>query len=186
MKHRGLLRIAAIIVATGLSLTGASVLHAAAFNVTNANDSGPGSLREAIGQANANAGSTITLAGGLGTITLASRLPVIAAAVTIDGGNNTVSGNNQFRVFFISPLQANAAINISNLTIANGLATGGTGGGSGGGGAGMGGGIFVDAGAVRLQNVVFNNCGAVGGAGGSGITQYNGYRGSGGGGGLHG
>src|ERR1019366_6206699 len=106
---------------------------AATYTVTNANDSGPGSLRQAITNSNTAGGTnTITFTVG-GTITLASELPVITSAVTINGGGNnpTVSGNNQFRVFFVDA--PSATINISNLTIANGHANGGNGGGGTGG-----------------------------------------------------
>ncbi|MEW6211782.1 MAG: hypothetical protein AB1631_25725, partial [Acidobacteriota bacterium] len=60
----------------------------AVFTVTNTNDSGQGSLRQAILDANANAGAdTITFnisGGGAQTITPASGLPVISGPVTID------------------------------------------------------------------------------------------------------
>ncbi len=64
-----------------------AVVHAATFNVTNTNDSGPGSLRQAILDANANAGhDTITFgAGASGTIVLASTLPQIADDLTVSG-----------------------------------------------------------------------------------------------------
>ncbi|MEM8499380.1 MAG: LamG-like jellyroll fold domain-containing protein [Pseudomonadota bacterium] len=58
------------------------------FTVTNTADSGAGSLRQAILDANANGGAdTINFsigAGGAQTITLASNLPVIADTVTLD------------------------------------------------------------------------------------------------------
>ena len=61
---------------------------ATTFVVTNTNDSGPGSLRQAILDANANAGSdliTFNIGSGLKTVTLASKLPEISDPVVIDG-----------------------------------------------------------------------------------------------------
>ncbi|HET7524482.1 MAG TPA: DUF4347 domain-containing protein, partial [Burkholderiaceae bacterium] len=61
----------------------------ASFTVTNTNDSGAGSLRQAIIDANALAGAdtiTFNIAGtGVQTINLASALPAITDTVTIDG-----------------------------------------------------------------------------------------------------
>ena len=55
------------------------------FSVTNTNDSGPGSLRQAILDANAAAGAdTITFASAM-TIAPTTQLPAITEAVTIDG-----------------------------------------------------------------------------------------------------
>ena len=87
-----------------LSLTA----EAATFLVTNTNDTGPGSLRQAITDANAASGNTVKFQIGSGpqTISLASMLPVISRPMIIDGatqpgyagtplieitGNNTVS-----------------------------------------------------------------------------------------------
>ena len=82
---------------TGSIDTGIAVTNAAQqawdgtlslFTVTNTNDSGAGSLRQAIINANANAGAdTISFAIGSGTqtISLASALPTITEQVTIDG-----------------------------------------------------------------------------------------------------
>ena len=61
---------------------------ATTFVVTNTDDSGPGSLRQALLDANANAGSdiiTFNIASDLKTITLASKLPDISDPVVIDG-----------------------------------------------------------------------------------------------------
>jgi hypothetical protein len=79
--------------------------QAATFSVTNTNDSGGGSLRQAILDANANAGSdTINFnipGGGLKTITPAGALPEITEGVTINGysqpgatANTLLVGNN--------------------------------------------------------------------------------------------
>jgi uncharacterized repeat protein (TIGR01451 family) len=61
----------------------------ATFEVTNTNDSGAGSLRQAITTANANPGLdliTFAIPGtGIHTIELASPLPVITGSLTIDG-----------------------------------------------------------------------------------------------------
>src|SRR5687767_1101620 len=59
------------------------------FSVTNTNDSGPGSLRQAILDANANAGSDIIRFDLPGTavhrIALSSGLPTVTDPVFIDG-----------------------------------------------------------------------------------------------------
>jgi len=75
------------------------------FSVTNTNDSGPGSLRQAILDANGNAGlDTIAFnipGTGVQTITVTSALPTITDSVTIDGytqpgaaPNTQVNGND--------------------------------------------------------------------------------------------
>lgn len=60
----------------------------APFSVTTTSDSGPGSLRQAILDANARAGADTIVFGigtGIQTITLSSALPTITDSVTIDG-----------------------------------------------------------------------------------------------------
>jgi hypothetical protein len=65
----------------------------ATYTVTNTNDSGAGSLRQAIIDANANAGADIIVfniaGGGTQTINVASVLPTITDQVTIDGTTQT-------------------------------------------------------------------------------------------------
>jgi fibronectin-binding autotransporter adhesin len=92
--------------------------------VTNANDSGLGSLRHAID--GVCAGGTITFSGDF-TIPLASEL-IIGKNMTIDGAGNfvTISGNNAVRVFSVN---TGVTAALSNLTIENGNAGGGNGGG---------------------------------------------------------
>ena len=85
----------------------ASPAWAATYTVTNNADSGAGSLRQAIIDANTTTGVADTINFSLGssaTITLTSaQLPPITdgAGLTIDGGsaNITISGDNQYRVF---------------------------------------------------------------------------------------
>src|ERR1700726_4764428 len=65
--------------------------NAATFIVSNANDSGVGSLRQAIVNSNAASGTnTIIFAQGVGTITLASALPIITNGATIVGNGATI------------------------------------------------------------------------------------------------
>ncbi len=155
-------------------------LVAGTFTVTNTNDAGAGSLRQAMIDANAAPGfDVIDMTGASGTITLASMLPIITESVTIVGpgtGLLIVSGNNQYRVMFVQ----SGFVELRDFTIANGRAQGGNGADDGGGGgAGMGGAIFVNNGDVLVRGVVFNNHVAKGGQGGRG--DYNFYGGGGGG-----
>ena len=86
--------------------------------VTNTNDSGPGSLRDAL--AVANDGDTIDATGVSGTILLTSGQLNVDKDVTISGpGANdlAVDGNAQSRVFYINP---GKTVTISGLTITNG------------------------------------------------------------------
>jgi hypothetical protein len=140
--------------------------------VTNTSDSGAGSLRQAIIDAN-NGGGTITFAASLANAT-------ILAGSVANG-----------------PLPAiNADVSISNVAIINGAAVGGAGGsggdesGGGGGGMGAGGAIFVNAGTTTLSNVAFTGNNATGGKGGALITpgpeERNYVDEAGGGGGLGG
>ena len=99
-------------------------LHAATFTVTTTSDSGPGSLRQAIIDANATGGGIIINFNTTGSITLASPLPAISTNMAIAGpGTNllSVSGNNLVRVLKLNIGTTNI---ISGLTIANGRATG--------------------------------------------------------------
>jgi autotransporter-associated beta strand protein len=141
------------------------------FFVINGNDSGPGSLRQAIFDSNTAGGSnTITIDNNVvSTITLTKSLPMITASVTITGNNTTLDANNAGRAFFVQ----SGTVAISNLTINNAVAQGGAGGtspgGGGGGGLGAGAAVFVNTGAAAsLTNVTVGNASATGGAGGNG------------------
>ena len=95
-------------------------VQAATITVTNTNDSGPGSLRQAL--TSANDGGTITFAVR-GTITLTSGTLVIDKSVTISGpGADRLAIDGiqaQFQcVFGVSP---GKTVTISGLTVTNGV-----------------------------------------------------------------
>jgi len=101
-----------------LLLAPAMVTHAAIIQVTTTNDTGAGSLRQAI--ADAGSGDEITFADTVtGTITLTSGELSINKNLTITGPGAhvlTISGSNASRVFSISH---GVEVTISGLTIAN-------------------------------------------------------------------
>ena len=149
--------------------------HAAGtYTVTNLNDSGLGSLRTAIGNANAAPGSTVNFQVGLsGIIPLQSLLPDIATFVTIQGpgsgviaidGGHSSSNPGGYRIFHITfqGLLASQCVTISGLTIQNGNGTQETNGGGGG---------IDNAGGGAL---VITNCVLRGNAAGNGTYVVNG------------
>ena len=118
MKNSDLASLVALLCGLALART-----QGATFTATNTDDSGSGSLRQAILDANAASGDDVITFTGTGTITLASVLPAITDNTTITGpGTNllTISGNNTVRVFTVDAGTTNT---ISSLTIANGRAT---------------------------------------------------------------
>ena len=88
MQNARLRTLAAASIFVGLALAGASA-RAAIFTVTTTADSGPGSLRQAILDANASPGSdgiSFAIPGsGVHTIAVIDPLPAIAESVLIDG-----------------------------------------------------------------------------------------------------
>ena len=125
--------------------------------VTNTNDSGPGSLRQAL--ADANDGDVIGFAV-TGTIGLTSGELLVTRSIIISGPgakNLAVNGNSQSRVFHIAPGQT---VIISGLTIMNGHTAE----------FGGGGGIYNDHAVLTLNNCVITGNSAVGNIGG-GIQQ---------------
>jgi hypothetical protein len=92
--------------------------------VTTLADSGQGSLRQAIINANARGGGTIGFSNVTGTITLLSCLPAIATDVNIVGPgptNLSISGNGLCRVLAVA---SNTTCHISGLTLTSGSAFG--------------------------------------------------------------
>ncbi|HTS18717.1 MAG TPA: choice-of-anchor Q domain-containing protein [Verrucomicrobiae bacterium] len=144
--------------------------------VSNTNDSGPGSLRQAILYANAFGGGTIAFSNVTGVITLTSGELIISNTITIAGPGATdlaVSGSASSTVFSVA---AGVTASISGLTIQDGEANGGTGGGN----PVPGGGVY-NAGTLTLTGcIVSNNVTSTGtfasedgGPGGDGAGIYN-------------
>jgi uncharacterized repeat protein (TIGR01451 family) len=105
---------------------------AATFTVTNLNDNGAGSLRDAITQANTAAGADVInfQAGLTGTITLTTGQLDISDSVDIQGpgaATIAVSGNNASRVFYLYNSDATIDVRIAGLTVTQGSANIGAG-----------------------------------------------------------
>ena len=147
--------------------------------MTNTNDSGPGSLRDAIAQANANPGpDTITFDPSVtGTITLTSGpLHISDGPLTITGpgaGALAVDGNALspiFTIFEAVPAcpavsgPSDFLVSISGLTLQNGKNTG----------AGGAGGAISSFHSVALDSVVIKNSVAIAGGGVYIFAQYAG------------
>jgi Ca2+-binding RTX toxin-like protein len=126
-----------VLAGTGLSIGAAlgmtATAEAADFTVSNLNDSGPGSLRQAILDTNAAPGADRVLFQSTlsGQITLGGELPEIHGATEVLGPGPdklTVSGNNNSRIFNvnISPSAANTPVTISGLKLTGGSDIGGS------------------------------------------------------------
>ena len=105
-----------ILVCFALHLSFATQTHAATITVTNTNDSGPGSLRQAL--RDANDGDTIT-SQSPGTITLTSGGLPINKNITISGPGAdqlSIDGNQTILVFGVFN---GKAATISGLTVRN-------------------------------------------------------------------
>lgn len=113
-------------VVAAIPVVGGGTADAASFSVTNLDDTGAGSLRQAILDANAAAGpDVITFQAGLtGTIVLTTGDMNITDSVTIDGPGAavlTVSGNNASRIFYLYNSQDTPIdVTISGLTLTAG------------------------------------------------------------------
>jgi hypothetical protein len=143
----------ALLFLTALATGFASPLFAAAYVVSNLNDAGAGSFRQAVLDADAAVGAdTITFSVD-GTITLATILAPLAdtAGLSIDGTGHTVtiSGNNAVGIFFTLPA---ASLTLNRLTLANASANGGA---------------LFNLGVTVISNSAFLNNAAPGGFGGA-------------------
>ena len=129
--------------------------ESATSTVTNTNDSGAGSLRQAV--ADANDGDTIDFNLTYpATITLITGQLVVGNSVTISGpgaNNLTVDGNANDRVFYISP---GKTVTIDGLTVTNGHVAG----------ANNGGAIYNDSANLTITNSALSGNSAGGGGGG--------------------
>ena len=107
-----------------LAVLSASPLVGATITVTNTNNDGAGSLRQAIVDANAGGGDTIDFSLAYpATITL-TRALTVSTSLTISGPGASrlfISGNHTDRVFFIS---GGITVTISGVTIQNGYGSG--------------------------------------------------------------
>src|SRR6516225_6026504 len=96
-------------------------VQASILTVTNTNDSGPGSLRQAL--VSSNDGDIIDATGISGVITLTTGELLVDKSVTINGAGADVlaiDGNAASVVFFIFRNAAGETVTISGLTIRNG------------------------------------------------------------------
>jgi hypothetical protein len=149
------------------------------YTVTNLNDGGVGSLRDAITQANQAPGpATVTFAAGLtGTITLSSHIQISgpvtivgpgADKVMIDAGNETGSDGRVFSIFVTDPAcpaidGPDYLVSISGLTLANALNTF----------ANTGGAIFSEH-SLAIDSVIIRDSVSRQGAGVGMLVQYPG------------
>src|SRR5881409_4452343 len=101
---------------------------ATTITVTNGNDSGPGSLRQAL--ADANDGDTVNFDASVGTVILTTAELAIQKSLTLSGAPQMVtvarSSQTEFRIFHVMP---GHSVEINGLTISGGHITGDNGGG---------------------------------------------------------
>ena len=121
IRKKGLLRIVVCLIAAVLLLAGNS--DAATFTVTTNADSGPGSLRQAVLDANATVElDEIRVDAGVGVITLASEVN-ISSPLMIRGGGATVKGNST-RLFSVT----GGTVGFDRITFTGGKSFSGNGG----------------------------------------------------------
>src|SRR5436190_1834068 len=142
----------------GATLLSTGAASADTITVINTNDSGPGSLRQAL--VKANDGDIINFDSSLNgqRITLISGELIVDKDVTISGPgakNLAVDGNAQSHVFDVNP---GKTVTIDGLTVTNGRANV----------FGSGGGIYNNAAALTVTNCTFSGNSATNGGGGIG------------------
>ena len=143
------------------------------FLVTNPNDSGPGSLRQAVAAANVSmdadtiqfapslAGQTINLTT-VGDLSIGPSALMVTSPVDIIGDGETIarSGGANFRLFAVN---RSGNLSLLGLTLSGGLALGGAGSDGGGGAAGFGGAVFNQGTLLLISTTVVGNQ-AIGGS----------------------
>jgi hypothetical protein len=139
---------------------------AAEFPVTNNDDAGPGSLRQAFTDAAASPGNDVVVVQpGIGPITLLTgpltHVPAASADLEVQGNGVTINANGSGGM---------AINNTPNLALDRVTITGGT-----GGAVGVGGGAVWSAGNVVLTNTTLtgNNTTGTGGDGGGVVAEGN-------------
>jgi hypothetical protein len=164
-----------LVLAGAAFLGSASLMNAATLTVTNANDSGPGSLRQAI--LTAASGDTIVFDPSLigQSILLTAGELDVNTNVTITGPGSDllqIDGTGSGRVFHFM----GGTSTVSGLAVVGGSVAGGdgvAGDGGGGGGGGMGGGLLADSSStVFIHDMVFADNTAQGGGGGFNGEAY--------------
>ncbi|MEM7053976.1 MAG: IPTL-CTERM sorting domain-containing protein [Pseudomonadota bacterium] len=141
--------------AAGIALALASgITQAATFTVTTSDDSGSGSLRQAITDANAAAGPhTIDMSAISGSmITLASDLPTMSEDTSILGNGTVLNGNGSYVCLY-----STNGLSVDSMTVTNCV-------GDEYGGATFGGGIQGFGGSLTItDSTISNNTADVGG-----------------------
>ncbi|MEZ5061249.1 MAG: choice-of-anchor Q domain-containing protein [Solirubrobacterales bacterium] len=150
---------------TGSAAIAAPAAGAATFTVTDTGDAGPGTLRQAVADANANAGAdTIDASGVSGTITLTSGQLAVTGGLEIDGpgaGALTVSGGGSSRVLDFGSVGED--LTVTGMTITGGAAPSSE----------DGGGIDFDGTNLRLDDVTLTGNAAPGDGGGLAADAAN-------------
>ena len=123
-----LLAVCVIPFALGQRTTAKGNRPATTITVTNGNDSGPGSLRQAL--ADANDGDTINFDPSVNIVTLTTAELAVTKSITISASPQIVtvvrSSQTEFRIFHVMP---GHSVEINGLTISGGHITGDNGGG---------------------------------------------------------
>ena len=150
-------RVRSYLFLAGSILLAPAAAFSATFVVSNTNDSGPGSLRQAVADSNLAGGSNNISISVEGTTTLTTGELLVTTDATIGPiGTNAfaVGANYASRVFHVR----NATVNLARMTIANGSNN-------------LGGGILQESGSLTISNCVVLQNKAVNGGG---IAQTNG------------
>ncbi|MDB6057354.1 MAG: hypothetical protein JWO95_1198, partial [Verrucomicrobiales bacterium] len=139
------------LLATSLSLSSFGVT----FTVTSFADSGPGTLRQAVIDANANPGADTINISSAGVITIASPLPLVNDSVVISapGTNVVITASNTCSILSLASGTTNS---LFGLTFADGLVLNN-----------LNGGAISNASALTMANCYFTNNRTAGGWGGA-------------------